>query len=43
MQLPYDFETPKHLTDGILKIPANTWFIGTANKDDSTYTITDKV
>lgn len=43
MQLPYDFETPKHLTDGVLKIPANTWFIGTANKDDSTYTITDKV
>ena len=43
MQLPYDFETPRHLTDGILKIPTNTWFIGTANKDDSTYTITDKV
>ena len=43
MQLPYDFEAPAHLPDGVLKIPANTWFIGTANKDDSTYTITDKV
>lgn len=43
MQFPYDFEPPVHLRDGILKIPANTYFIGTANKDDSTYTITDKV
>ncbi len=43
MQLPYDFEAPEHLKDGVLKIPANTYFIGTANKDDSTYTITDKV
>ncbi len=43
MQFPYDFEAPEHLKDGILKIPANTYFIGTANKDDSTYTITDKV
>ncbi len=43
MQFPYDFEAPEHLQDGILKIPANTYFIGTANKDDSTYTITDKV
>lgn len=43
MQFPYDFEPPAHLGDGILRIPENTWFIGTANKDDSTYTITDKV
>lgn len=43
MQLPYDFDAPDHLNDGVLKIPHNTWFIGTANKDDSTYTITDKV
>ena len=43
MQLPYDFEPPKHLEDGIINIPFNTWFIGTANKDDSTFTITDKV
>ena len=43
MQLPYDFNGPKNLNDGVLQIPYNTWFIGTANKDDSTYTITDKV
>ena len=43
MQLPYDFDPPAHLEDGILKIPYNTWFIATANKDDSTFTITDKV
>ena len=43
MELPYGFEPPMHLDDGILTIPSNTWFIGTANKDDSTYTITDKV
>ena len=43
MQFPYDFEAPEHLTDGILQIPANTYFIGTANKDESTFTITDKV
>lgn len=43
LQLPYDFEAPSKLPDGVLRIPANTWFIGTANKDDSTYTITDKV
>ena len=43
MQLPYDFEAPMHLEYGILEIAPTTWFIGTANKDDSTYTITDKV
>lgn len=43
MQLPHDFEPPSHLVGGELHIPENTWFIGTANKDDSTYTITDKV
>lgn len=43
MQLPYSFEPPLHLENGILQIPTNTWFIGTANKDDSTYLITDKV
>lgn len=43
MQLPFDFDAPAHLTNGQLKISPNTWFIGTANKDDSTYTITDKV
>lgn len=34
---------PKHLYLGKITIPQNVWFIGTANKDDSTYTITDKV
>ncbi len=29
--------------DGSLPIRRNTWFVGTANKDDSTFTITDKV
>lgn len=43
MQLPRDFDPPSHLAGGELHIPENTWFIGTANKDDSTYTITDKV
>lgn len=37
-------ENPPHLLDdGQVIIPTNTWFIGTANKDDSTFTITDKV
>ena len=34
---------PKYINDGKLNICDNTWFIGTANKDDSTFTITDKV
>ncbi len=34
---------PDKLTDGYVQIPPNTWFIGTANTDDSTFTITDKV
>ena len=34
---------PKHLTNGKLLIPQNVWYIGTANRDDSTFTITDKV
>lgn len=34
---------PINLKNGSLKIPSNVWFIGTANKDDSTFTITDKV
>lgn len=43
MQLPYDFLPPMKLEDGIIQIPANSYFVGTANKDDSTFTITDKV
>lgn len=34
---------PKLLINGKLFINQNTWFIGTANKDESTFTITDKV
>jgi hypothetical protein len=34
---------PKHLSEGKLIVPQNIWFIGTANQDDSTFTITDKV
>ena len=34
---------PKHLDNGVLKIPQNVWYIGTANNDDSTFAITDKV
>lgn len=36
-------ELPEKLPDGYVSIPENTWFIGTANTDDSTFTITDKV
>ena len=34
---------PKLLRDGKLRLPINMWFIGTANNDDSTFTISDKV
>ena len=34
---------PKLLKDGKLLLPANMWFIGTANNDDSTFAISDKV
>ena len=34
---------PLNLENGKLTIPYNLWFVGTANKDDSTFTITDKV
>ena len=43
MQLPYNFIPPAKLMDGIVQIPENAYFVGTANKDDSTFTITDKV
>ena len=36
-------DDPKHLEGGKLLIPQNIYFIGTANNDDSTFTITDKV
>ena len=34
---------PVHLKDGKLLIPQNTWYIGTANNDDSTFSVSDKV
>ena len=34
---------PRNLINGKVLIPQNLWFVGTANKDDSTFTITDKV
>ena len=34
---------PIHLKDGKLQIPANMWYIGTINNDDSTFMVTDKV
>ncbi len=43
MQLPYDFIPPVKLENGYIQIPTNSYFVGTANKDDSTFTITDKV
>ncbi len=40
IQWPSD---PKRLNDGKLTVPTTLWFVGTANNDDSTFTITDKV
>ncbi|MEG1583608.1 MAG: hypothetical protein RR361_00985 [Anaerovorax sp.] len=34
---------PKLMVDGKLNVSTTTWFVGTANNDDSTFTITDKV
>lgn len=34
---------PKHLEQGKMHLPENMWYIGTANNDDSTFAITDKV
>ena len=36
-------DDPKLLERGMLRIPENIWFIGTANNDDSTFAISDKV
>ena len=38
-----DPNDPKNLKDGKLVIPQNVIFFGTANNDDSTFTISDKV
>ena len=34
---------PGQLKDGRLRLPENMWFVGTANNDDSTFAISDKV
>ena len=34
---------PLHIEKGRFKLPQNMWFIGTANNDDSTFAISDKV
>ena len=36
-------DDPERLVDGDLKIPKNMWYVGTANNDDSTFAISDKV
>ncbi|MCR5185140.1 MAG: hypothetical protein K6C32_03570 [Bacilli bacterium] len=43
MQLPFGFVPPAKLEDGNVTIPENSYFVGTANKDDSTFSIADKV
>lgn len=34
---------PKQFNEGNIRLPDNMWFIGTANNDDSTFAISDKV
>ena len=34
---------PAQLKDGRIKLPPNMWYVGTANNDDSTFAISDKV
>lgn len=34
---------PEHLDNGKIPVSDTLWFVGTANNDDSTFTITDKV
>ena len=36
-------DDPKHIINGKILVPQSVWFIGTANQDDSTFTVTDKV
>ena len=38
-----DKTDPKKLKNGQIKLPKNMWFIGTANNDDSTFAVSDKV
>jgi large-conductance mechanosensitive channel len=42
--VPNSWKTdPQKLKGGKLRIPANMWYIGTINNDDSTFMVTDKV
>ncbi len=34
---------PIHLANGRFRLPENMWYVGTANNDDSTFAISDKV
>lgn len=43
MTLPADFVPPAKLDKGLVSIPSSCYFIGTANQDDSTFSIADKV
>ena len=36
-------DDPEQLEEGHIQLPENMWFIGTANNDDSTFAISDKV
>lgn len=36
-------DDPVNIINGKLLVPQNVWFVGTANQDDSTFTVTDKV
>ena len=38
-----DKTDPKNLKNGQIRLPKNMWFIGTANNDDSTFQVSDKV
>ena len=42
--VPNSWKTdPKYIKNGKLHVPANMWYIGTINNDDSTFAVTDKV
>ena len=43
LQVPYGFVPPEQIADGNIQIMPGCYFVGTANKDDSTFSIADKV
>ena len=43
LQVPYGFVPPEQISDGTIRITPGCYFVGTANKDDSTFSIADKV